>query len=234
MYLRYIFRKEVLNLQKEVNSESLARTMSEQSLQETKREVRKWQNEVIQLRTKAIELNQTIEQLTALKSPLEYNDNEDGTNIFTMKIEKEDDEYLINDYEDDQIDSLFTEMTIDDKLDLKSTLYSEIKVKKDLPVIETAMKQENISPNPVKNYTFLTVNSVDNFRIKQESDNLTDIKCEDNKENQSKTGINIPTKSKMVNFSQNIAEPKVTDKSCRKITTVPCVHIPSLKYTSNK
>lgn len=102
MYLRYIFRKEVLNLQKEVNSESLARTMSEQSLQETKREVRKWQNEVIQLRTKAIELNQTIEQLTALKSPLEYNDNEDGTNIFTMKIEKEDDEYLINDYEDDR------------------------------------------------------------------------------------------------------------------------------------
>lgn len=227
----YIFRKEVLNLQKEVNSESLARTMSEQSLQETKREVRKWQNEAIQLRTKAIELNQTIEQLTALKSPLEYNDNEDGTNIFTMKIEKEDDEYLINDYEVDQIDCLFTEMAIDDKLDLKSTIYSEIKVEEDnVPVKETTIKQENISPND----TFLTANSVDNIRIKQEYDNLTGIKCEDNKENQSNIGINIATKSKMLNFSQNITERKVTDKSSRKITTVPCVHIPSLKNTSNK
>ncbi|GLV41362.1 spindly [Carabus blaptoides fortunei] len=43
-----ITRKEVLNLQKEVNSESLARTMSEQSLCETKREARKWQTEAIQ------------------------------------------------------------------------------------------------------------------------------------------------------------------------------------------
>lgn len=200
-YFVISFSKEILKLQKEIYSESLARITSDQRLYETKQELQTWQTDAMQLRINALMLNQTIEELKLRKTT-------------TPQPCTENKEYL-NNY----------------KQLLAIESQNEKPIEKKLVVKENTTQNEYITIKHIHDDPFLKANSkaTETVTLKQEVDIKMEENKENNiDENIVTDNKNTTGTKKKVNFSANTLEPRMTDRSRRK-KTVPCVHIPSIK-----